>query len=344
MKKFVLILLLFVAGCATGEFEMVKADINQLKKDSFDIKKETSEITAVKTELDNLKDRSAKDALETKSAFKAELADLKDKSLKEDSLNAIREGMVSLRLEVSGISKDLQSLTGRFDENKYFIDKAVKDKSLELDLLRAQITTLETQAKEMQTKLSAKTDLLHTQITELETQVKEIQTKLSAKTETDTTVKDKPDVKKENKTETEERMAPEAKTPEVKDPVKVYGAAYDSFKDKKYKEAREKFDAFKKEFPKDKLTGNAQFWIAEAYYSEEDYAGAIVEYDALLKNYPSSEKAPGALLKQGYSFIEMGDNKAARGILEELKEKYPKSKEAALAKKKLEEISKKGNK
>ena len=40
----------------------------------------------------------------------------------------------------------------------------------------------------------------------------------------------------------------------------------------------------------------------------------------------------------------MGDKKAARGILEQLKEKYPKSKEAALAKKKLEEMNKKARK
>ncbi|MCX5716725.1 MAG: hypothetical protein NTW44_00135, partial [Nitrospirae bacterium] len=80
---------------------------------------------------------------------------------------AIREGMVSLRSEVSGISKDLQSLTGRFDENKYFIDKSLKDKSLEIDLLRSQITALETQIKKMQTKLSSKSeiDLLRPQIT-----------------------------------------------------------------------------------------------------------------------------------------------------------------------------------
>ncbi len=293
MKWLVLILSLFLSGCITDELAVMKADINQLKKDSFDIKKETSE---------------------TKSAFKTEMAELKEKSAKEDSLNAIREGMVSLRSEVSGISKDLQTLTGRFDENKYFIDKSLKDKSSELDLLRSQITALETQ-------------------------VKEIQTKLPAKTENDTAAKDKPDVKKEKESETEE-----AKTPEIKDPAKAYEAAYASFKDKKYKEAREKFETFLKEFPKDKLAGNAQFWIAETYHAEEDYAGAIVEYDALLKNYPNSEKAPGALLKQGYSFIEMGDKKATRGIFEQLKEKYPKSKEAALAKKKLEEMNKKGKK
>ncbi|MDO8747400.1 MAG: hypothetical protein Q7J70_07050, partial [Thermodesulfovibrionales bacterium] len=119
MKRLVLVILLFIAGCATGEFEAMKADINQLKKDSFDIKKEASE---------------------TKSAFKTEIAEIKEKSAKEDALNAVREGMVSLRSEVSGTSKDLQSLTGRFDENKYFIDKSMKDKALELDLLRAQIT------------------------------------------------------------------------------------------------------------------------------------------------------------------------------------------------------------
>ncbi len=276
MKWFVLILLLFLAGCVTDEFAVMKADINQLKKDSFDIKKETSEI-------------------------KTEIADLKEKAVKEDALIAVREGTISLRSEVSGISRDLQILTGRFDENKYFIDKALKGKSSEIDLLRSQITSLETQMKEMQTKLSEKTD------------------------------------------------AEETKTPvgdstlrEIKDPVKVYEAARASFEDKKYKEAREKFEAFMKEFPKDKLAGNARFWIAETYYAEKDYAGAIVEYDALLKNYPNSEKAPGALLKQGYSFIEMGDKKAARGILEQLKEKYPKSREAALAKKKLEEMNKKG--
>ncbi|MCX5717138.1 MAG: hypothetical protein NTW44_02285, partial [Nitrospirae bacterium] len=241
MKRLVLILLLFFAGCITNDLEVMKADINQLKKNSFDIKKESSETkSAFKTEIAELKEKSAKETSDIKSEFKAELSALKEKSVKEDSLNAIREGMVSLRSEVSGISKDLQSLTGRFDENKYFIDKSLKDKSSEIDLLRSQITALETQTKEMQTKLSSKT-------------------------EADATAKSKPDVKEEKKLETRETKAPEAKTPEINDPLKAYAAAYTAFKDKKYKEAREKFEAFLKAFPKDKLAGNAQFWMAEAY-------------------------------------------------------------------------------
>lgn len=290
MKKIFLVLLVLVSGCATtADFEMLKADMNQLKKDSYDARKESSEL-------------------------KADLAELKAGAVKEDAFNAIRESEASLRSEVSGISKDLQTITGRFDENKYFTEKSLKDKSSEMELLRLQITALETQVKESQEGKRA---------------------------ETDSKTKGKQDIKKEKKTEPEEAKTPEAK-PEIKDPAKIYEAVYSTFKEKKFKEAREKFEAFIKEFPKDSLAGNAQFWIGESYYAEEDYAGAIVEYDALLKNYPNSGKAIGALLKQGYAFIEMGDKKAAKGILEQLREKYPKSKEAELAKRKLEDMNKKG--
>lgn len=290
MKRIFLVLLVLVSGCATtADFEMLKADINQLKKDSYDVRKESSEL-------------------------KADLAELKAGAVKEDAFNAIRESEASLRSEVSGISKDLQTITGRFDENKYFIEKSLKDKSSEMELLRLQLTALETQVKESQEGKRA---------------------------ETDSKTKGKQDIKKEKKTEPEEAKTPGAK-PEIKDPAKIYEAAYSTFKEKKFKEAREKFEAFIKEFPKDSLAGNAQFWIGESYYAEEDYAGAIVEYDALLKNYPNSEKAIGALLKQGYAFIEMGDKKAAKGILEQLRGKYPKSKEAELAKRKLEDMDKKG--
>ena len=48
-------------------------------------------------------------------------------------------------------------------------------------------------------------------------------------------------------------------------------------------------------------------------------------------------KAP---CKQGYSFLELGDKKTGKVILETLIEKYPKSNEADLARKKLKELAK----
>ena len=51
----------------------------------------------------------------------------------------------------------------------------------------------------------------------------------------------------------------------------------------RYKEAREQFEVFIKEFPQDELTDNAQFWIAETYYREEDFENAILAYEDGIK-------------------------------------------------------------
>ncbi len=139
-----------------------------------------------------------------------------------------------------------------------------------------------------------------------------------------------------------------AESQEKKEPrdekTSSYDAAYQAFKDKKYKEAREKFEAFIKDYPKNDLTDNAQFWIAETYYAEKNYEDAILSYEALLKKYPDSKKTSGALLKQAFAFIEINDAKTGKIILNKLIEKYPDSKDAELARKKLTELDKKNSK
>jgi tol-pal system protein YbgF len=83
---------------------------------------------------------------------------------------------------------------------------------------------------------------------------------------------------------------------------------------------------------------NAYFWIGEAYYADKKYEDAILSYETLLRKHPMHEKARGAMLKQAYAFIELGDKKTGKVILEKVMEKYPKSHEANLAEKKIAEM------
>ena len=99
------------------------------------------------------------------------------------------------------------------------------------------------------------------------------------------------------------------------------------------------FARFAKDYPKEGLTPNSYFWIGETYYSEKKYEDAILAYEDYLKKYPKHEKVKGAMLKQGYSFLELGDKKTGKVILETLIEKYPKSNEAELARKRLKELT-----
>jgi TolA-binding protein len=81
-----------------------------------------------------------------------------------------------------------------------------------------------------------------------------------------------------------------------------------------YLEAKKAFDAgsletarngFKKliaDYPSSPQADNSQFWIGETYYREKWYEKAILEYQKVIENYPSGNKIPAALLKQGSLF------------------------------------------
>ena len=282
-----------LSACATsGDLELLRQDVDKLQRDSF----------SMRGELDGLKEKTTGVA-------------------KEESFNVVRMNQAEMQSQLANVAKDIQVLSGRFDENKYFIEKTLKDWTSEMDLMKAQMAALERQMKEMKDKSSA-----------FEGQLKPLQ-------------EFPKEQEAERKSEASQKGSPareeQAVKPAASDKLAKYDAAYNAFTKKHYKESREKFEAFIREFPKDELADNAHFWIAETSYNEKDFEGAILSYETFLKKYPNSKKAPAGLLKQGFSFIEIGDKKTGKAILEQLIERYPKAKEAELAKKSIEDLSKK---
>ena len=282
-----------LSACAsTSDLELLRQDVNKLQRDSM----------SAKSDLDSLKEKTTGVA-------------------KEESFNVVRMNQAEMQSQVANIAKDIQILSGRFDENKYFIEKTLKDWTSEIEIMKAQVASLERQMKEMKGRLAGI----------------EGQSKLPKESSKEQ------EMEKKSEEPQKEILPKEEQTvkPAVSDKLAKYETAYGAFKNKRYKEAREKFEAFVKEFPKDELADNAHFWIAETFYNEKDFEGAILSYETFLKKYPNSKKTPGALLKQGLSFMEIGDKKTGKVILEQLIERYPKSKEAELAKKSIEAPNKK---
>lgn len=292
---FLMLIFSVLTGCATtSDIDIIRNDVNSLKREAYELRKETSDI---RVDVNNLKAQSTG-------------------VVKEESFNALREGQAMLLGKITDLSRDLQVLSGRFEESKFFMDKSLKEWSVERELMRGQINSLEARLKELNDKIS----------------------KLSEQ---------KPQVPEEMK-KTEEKVPASQDSSKSRDlrehdasgdPLKAYEESYNLFKEKKYKEARDGFNRFIKDFPKSDLADNAQFWIGETYYAEKDFEGAILAYEIVIKNYPQSEKLPGAMLKQGMAFLELGDKKTAKVIFERLIEKFPDSKEAEVAKKKKAEVT-----
>lgn len=115
----------------------------------------------------------------------------------------------------------------------------------------------------------------------------------------------------------------------------LYSKAMEALDQKDFEGARNGFEAFLAAYPESDNADNAQFWIGETYYREKWYEKAILEYQKVIEKYPKGNKVAAALLKQGFSFFNIGDQANARLILKELIAKYPKSNEAEQAEKKL---------
>ncbi len=146
----------------------------------------------------------------------------------------------------------------------------------------------------------------------------------------------------------EEAPPPSPETPTLSDRIdaavdgeELYTLAKQAFDAGDYEAGRRGFQKLLSDHPGSKNADNAQFWIGETYYKEKWWQKAILEYQKVIENYPKGNKVRAALLKQGFSFYNIGgnDNKAnSRLILKELARKYPKSNEAKIAKRKLKEF------
>ena len=122
------------------------------------------------------------------------------------------------------------------------------------------------------------------------------------------------------------------------DKESLYAAAYELFREAKYEKSREGFENFLRQYPDTEFSDNAQFWIGECYYFEKKYEKAIIEYEKVTKNFPDGNKVPYAFLKQGLSFLKLGDKASAKLLLQQVIKDFPNTSQARIARAKLLEI------
>ena len=106
----------------------------------------------------------------------------------------------------------------------------------------------------------------------------------------------------------------------------------------RFEQALRAFQDLLDQYPGSRLSGEAQFMIGESYYGMKEYVDAVSEYDKVIKGYPDSDRVPGARLKKAFSLFSLG--KKGQGVLElqQIAERYPNTKEAQIARQRLQEM------
>jgi tol-pal system protein YbgF len=266
------------------------------------------EVTKADSRISNL-ERRGSDVDKSRDQFQLRMEDFRKSQIEKEQ--QLRSQYAELYATVDRLQEQIQLLQGKIEEKEYRQKNMLSGDTG--DSVEAKIANLE------QSSLAIKERLLRIEeYLALDGAAKKA---TSAKA-----VPEKPPAKDKVETPPAKEMAEN----------ELYAKAKQDFDNGELDVARSGFQEFIKRYPKSAISDSAQFWVGEIYYRQKWYEKAILEYQKVIENYPKGNKVQASLLKQGFSFFNLGDKSNARLILKELINKYPSSNEAKIAKQKLE--------
>jgi TolA-binding protein len=130
----------------------------------------------------------------------------------------------------------------------------------------------------------------------------------------------------------------EIQTARIKNLVENYSEMYLKLDDLQKKQAVTKpGGTVSKDITKAAPTGDL-YQRANTLYNEGQYLNAILAYQVFIDTYPNDGKVADAYLKQGLSLVKIGRPDGAKFFFKTLIDRFPHSREAALARQQLERI------
>jgi tol-pal system protein YbgF len=118
-------------------------------------------------------------------------------------------------------------------------------------------------------------------------------------------------------------------------PEELYEASVAALRRGSVSTARSGFEEFLRANPQHRLAADAQFNVGQAFEQGQDAARAVQAYERVVEAYPTSPRAPAALLRMGAIEVQRGNRTQARAHLNQLVRAYPRSPEAAEAQREL---------
>jgi len=131
--------------------------------------------------------------------------------------------------------------------------------------------------------------------------------------------------------------APAASTPPPSSDL-LYSNGLRDLNGHKYDLAGQEFQDYLKYFSDTDLASNAQFYIGEIAFAQEQYQKAVDAYGKVIDNYPKSFKLAPAHLKRGLALIQLGEKATGVRELRLVVKQYPGTDEERRARAKLKDL------
>jgi tol-pal system protein YbgF len=108
-------------------------------------------------------------------------------------------------------------------------------------------------------------------------------------------------------------------------PTEIYLQAFSDYAGGRFEQAIQGFETFLRLHAGSDYAGNAQYWLGECFYSQQQYARAVEEFQRTVERYPQGSKTPDALLKMASALKQLGQTGRADEAIQVLRSRYPDS-------------------
>jgi tol-pal system protein YbgF len=122
------------------------------------------------------------------------------------------------------------------------------------------------------------------------------------------------------------------------DPAELYEAAQAALRRGSVGTARAGFEEFLRTSPQHRLAPEAQYNIGQSYEQGREVPNAITAYARVVELYPTSGRAPAALLRMGRLELGRGNRTEARTRFNQIVQRYPRAPEAGDARTELQRL------
>lgn len=122
-------------------------------------------------------------------------------------------------------------------------------------------------------------------------------------------------------------------------PTRLYETARADYFAGQWNSAISGFEAFLRAFPRSEQADDAQLYIGETYYAQNQWTQAIMAYTQAIESYPGTNSVPIAYYKRGLAEQQLGQIDAARASWEAAAKLFPDSDAGRLAKQNLDRLA-----
>jgi len=243
--------------------------------------------------------------------------------------------IVELQTQVTQLQQQMTQMKQSFDERMGIMRNLLEQNTDATNKVTTAINGLQASINKQQQDRSGQGDQLSGQIQALNDTMDELKvrlTKLSKQLEDMQTAQQSMAAQQAQAQQQAQAIA-QAPAPDV-----LYNNALRDYNGAKNDLAIQEFNDYIKFYPNTDLAGNAYFYLAEIQFKAGDYQKAVPNYDLVLQNFPSGNKAAAAQLKKGFALLELGKEDEGTQQLKHVIQRYPRTNEATQARERLRKL------